>query len=394
MAVLPLRSILSPEERQQKQKLIVRDSLTLLSLFTIAVVLFFITHLLYHSFSAHRQELQARWQARGEAAMHAGHPKAAVEALRSAIAYAPDDDTLQIELAESLAAAGRTDEAVAYFNTLLETQPGSGIINLQLAQLAAKQGNEALALEHYQVALDGTWEGDGYVRRREVRLEMARYLIDRKRYEQARTQLLIAAGNAPDDAGIQIGIAGMLESAQDPANALQIYRKAMQHRPVPLAALEGAGRAAYKMGRYMQAKEFLERTLNHPAFEHLPEDAQVQYRNMLADSDHILLLYAGPGLDVRARAQRILTNRKIAQDRLAECLNGNPPPALQSITDQWQQLPKAIRLLQLEQDPELEQKIMKLVLDTEIVTSQACGTPTGNDALLLKIAQAPEAIEQ
>jgi len=50
--------------------------------------------------------------------------------------------------------------------------------------------------------------------------------------------------------------------------------------------------------------------------------------------------------------------------------------------------------MQLEQDPELEQRIMQLVYQTEQITSQQCGSPTGNDALLLKMSQAPEAVEQ
>jgi hypothetical protein len=37
---------------------------------------------------------------------------------------------------------------------------------------------------------------------------------------------------------------------------------------------------------------------------------------------------------------------------------------------------------------------MQLVYQTEQLTSQHCGTPNGNDALLLKIANAPEAVEQ
>src|SRR5580698_819306 len=172
MAALQLRSALTPEERLQKQKLILRDALALFSLFAIAIVLFFVTYLLFHSFSVHRQQLAQRWLARGDSALHAGQPQVAIDALRSALAYAPDEENLQIELAEALAAAGRTQEAVAYFNTLLETQPGNGLINLQLARLAARQGSEVLAIQYYQTALDGTWEGDGYIRRREVRLEL------------------------------------------------------------------------------------------------------------------------------------------------------------------------------------------------------------------------------
>jgi tetratricopeptide (TPR) repeat protein len=396
MSALQLRSALTTEERQQRQKLILRDTLALLSLFAIAILLFFVTLLLFHSFSVHRQELARRWLSRGENAMRAGQPLVAIDALRSALAYAPDDENLQIELAEALAAAGRTQEAVAYFNTLLESRPGNGMINLQLARLAAKQGDEATALDHYQAALDGTWEGDGYIRRREVRLELVQYLIDRKRYDRARTQLLIAAGNAPDDVNIELQVAGLLEGVQDPANALHLYQKALQHRPARLEALEGASRTAYALNRFLQAREYLERTLNHPDFEKQSAAVQSQFRNMLSDADHILLLYPGAELSVRARAERILTNRKIAQERLAACLvrKTSVPPALQALADQWQHLPASLRLLQLEQNPELEQTIMRLVYQTEQVTSQQCGPPTGSDALLLKIAQTPEAVEQ
>jgi tetratricopeptide (TPR) repeat protein len=396
MAALQLRSALTPEERLQKQKLILRDSLALLSLFAIAIVLFFITYLLFHSFSVHRRQLAQRWLNRGEAALHSGQPQVAIDALRSALAYAPDDENLQIELAEALGAAGRMQEAVAYFNTLLETRPGDGLINLQLARLAARQGDEALAIQHYQAALDGTWQGDGYVRRRQVRLELSRYLIDRKRYNDARTQLLIAAGNAPDDPNIEVGVAGLLEQAHSPANALHFYKKALEHRPVQLTALLGASRAAYALGRYQEAKELLERTLNHPGFEKQPSDIQAQYRDMLSDADHILLLYPDSGLSFHVRAERILNARRIAQDRLAACLNTKTavPQQLQTLDGQWKQLPAALHLLQLEQNPELEQTIMQLVYQTEQITSLQCGAPTGNDALLLKIAQAPEAVEQ
>jgi len=396
MAVLQLRSALTPEERQLRQKLILRDSLALLSLFAIVIVLFFVTLALFHSFSVHRQELAQRWLKRGENALHAGHPLAAIDALRSALAYAPDDENLEIDLAEALAAAGRTDEAVAYFNTLLDTRPGNGKINLQLARLATKKGDEAEALDHYQAALDGTWEGDGYIRRREVRLELAQYLIDRKHYDRARNQLLIAAGNAPDDVSVETQVAALLESAQDPANALRLYKKALQHRPVRLTALLGASRTAYALNRFLQAKEYLERALNHADFEKEPAEVQALFRNMLSDADHILLLYPGPELNVRARAERILGNKKIAQERLAACLTTKSavPPALQTVADRWQQLPMRLRVLQLEQDPELEQTIMQLVYQTEQVTSQQCGPPAGDNALLFKIAQAPQVVEQ
>ena len=102
-----------------------------------------------------------------------------------------------IKLAEALASAGRIQEATVYFNALLESQQGSGVINLQLARLAARQGNESQAIEDYQRAIYGNWEGDGYVRRREVRFELINYLIAHQLLDQARSELLVASGNAP-----------------------------------------------------------------------------------------------------------------------------------------------------------------------------------------------------
>jgi len=37
--------------------------------------------------------------------------------------------------------------------------------------------------------------------------------------------------------------------------------------------------------------------------------------------------------------------------------------------------------------------VMKLVYDTETQTSQICGAPTGDDALLLMLAKSPKPVE-
>ncbi len=36
---------------------------------------------------------------------------------------------------------------------------------------------------------------------------------------------------------------------------------------------------------------------------------------------------------------------------------------------------------------------MKLVYDTELQTSQVCGAPTGDDAVLLMLAKSPKVVE-
>src|SRR5580704_19797105 len=149
--------------------------------------------------------------------MRDGKPKAAIDALSSALAHAPGQRNIEIQLAEALASAGRLQEAGVYFNALLESQQGDGLINLQLARLASRQGNESQAIEDYQKAIYGSWEGDGYVRRREVRFELINYLISHQRFDQARNELLVASGNASeDDITVQLDIARAMEQAQDP----------------------------------------------------------------------------------------------------------------------------------------------------------------------------------
>jgi Tfp pilus assembly protein PilF len=396
MAGLELRSPLTSEERLVKRKLIVRDSIFFLGLFAITAVLAVLTYLLFNSFSRHRQELGQRWLTRGEKAMSEGHPAQAVDAFRSALEYSPGQRETEIKLAMALEAAGRTQEATSYFNTLLDSEPGNGPINLELARLAVKQNEELHAIEFYQRALDGRWQGDGYKRRLEVRLELARYLLGLKDYSRARTQLLIAAGNAPNDAKIKLEIAGMMEEAQDPAKALEIYRDIAQQKPCPVEALDGAGRTAFALGRFVQAHEYLERAVSHPDFDAQPKAVREAISQMLADSVRLLALFPAPELSVDDRAERILHAAKVAEARLDLCSSskGGSVASLVDLAAKWQLLPTKLSTVRLTRDPQLEQTVMNLVFDTEKQTTQVCGFPTGDDALLLKIAQSPMAVEQ
>lgn len=388
-------NVLTPEERLARRRLILRDAVSLLTLFLITSVIFLLTLLLFRSFRNHQQLLGARWKTRGEAALNAGRPKEAVEELRSALAYIPDRST-EIELATALAAAGKTQEATSYFNTLWESAPGDGTINLQLARLEARQGHEAAALLHYRSALDGTWQGNGYDRRREVRLEMTRYLLSRHKTDEARTQLLIAAGNAPDKPAIKMEIAGLLGQAGDLQNALGIYRTLAARRDAPIAAVEAAGRTAFHLGMYRVASQYLGRILAASQAGELPDQEKMSDRDMLDTAIHVQLLYPSLTLAPRARSQRILAMRSTAQQRLTDCASSNAaaPPQLAALLGRWSQVPPKLTASKLEQQPDLEQAIVQLVYDTETATAQACGAPTGDDALLLRIARNPMAVEQ
>ena len=400
MATLHPGNVLTPAERMARRQLIFRDAISLFTLFLITAVIFVLTFFLFRSFTRHRQELGTRWRTRGEQALREGHPDVAIDDLRSALAYVPDRTT-EIELATALADAGKTDpgktlEAVAYFTTLSESAPGDGTINLELARLAAQEGNESQAILRYQSALDGTWQGNGYDRRRQVRLEMARYLIARREYNPARTQLLIAAGNAPDDPAIKLEIAGLLEQAAAPQDALGIYRALASRRDPPVAALEGAGRTAFALGMYRLAADYLGRALDSPLAIGLADSDKAANRGMLETSLRILSLYPGFDLTPRIRAERVLYLRKLARERLTACAGTGttPPSSLAGLVSRWSQIPPEITAPGLEQKPDLEQTILQLAYDTETSTAPVCGAPSGDDALLLRIASNPYAVDQ
>ncbi len=440
MSFFALKSPLTAGDRIERRRLIFADTLSLVTLFAITALLAVLTNYLYQSYASHQVELANRWLERGEQAMKDGKSQAAIDALSSALAFAPSDRNTEIKLAEALASAGRIQEATVYFNALLESQQGSGLINLQLARLAARQGNISQATEDYQKAIYGNWEGDGYVRRRDVRFELIDYLIAHQLLDRARSELLVASGNAPaDDISIQLEIARKMEQAQDPSDALHLYKTILKRHPSLREALDGAGRTASQMGNYLQAKRYLTRALEGPGVDQEPKAVLQESRDRLGDITRLLLLYPSSRLSPSERGARILTGRKLALARLAQCTQTRtqapaesaaadatapaaasnplqsltsrftrrpttpaqkqaaaPPPVdpLQALTDRWKQLPAKVSLHELEHDPDLAQTQIQLIYDTELVTQQLCGAPTGDDALLLKIAQAPNQVEE
>ncbi len=326
MSFFALKSPLTASDRIERRRLIFADTLSLVTLFAITALLAVLTNYLYQSYASHQVELANRWLERGEQAMRDGKPQAAIDALSSALAFAPSDRNTEIKLAEALASAGRIQEATVYFNALLESQQGSGLINLQLARLAARQDNVNQAIEDYQRAIYGNWEGDGYVRRRDVRFELINYLIDHQLLDRARSELLVASGNAPqDDISVQLDIARMMERAQAPSDALQLYKTILHSHPSLREGLEGAGRTAFQIGHYLQAKRYLTRALEGPGVDQEPKAVLDQNHDRLNEATRLLVLYPSSRLSPHERNARILTDRKLAMARLAECMQERPP---------------------------------------------------------------------
>jgi Tfp pilus assembly protein PilF len=384
-------ALATKNESSATRRLILRDTLTFLSLTLITVVLFAITLFLFRSFASRREELAESWSVRGQAAMTAGNPKEAVTALRTALRYAPDERSNELLLAQALGDAGNIEESYNYFLGLWESQPGDGFINLRLARLAAERKDTRAAINYYRASIYGTWEGDGTVRRRDVRLELSRYLIANHDLSSARTELLIAAGNAPDDLNLAMTLGPLLEQAGAPRDALTTYEKVLAREPNNTTALEDTGRLQYGFGRFEEAHDRLEQAARGHALS--PE-----MTTMLEDSAKILVLAPSKKLSTDERVSRILRGRDLAQKRFESCssqtaaTSGMAPP-LQSLNERWMSKEATFNRAALLHDPSEQEAMIKLIYDTEIETAQICGMPTGDDATLLLLAKSPKAVE-
>lgn len=421
---------LTPVERLAKRRLILQDTLALLGIFASTVVLAVLTYLIFRSYSQHQQDAAARWKRRGEDALLKHNANAAVFDLRTTLGYAPGDRATELELASALAMAGRLQEATVYFNTLWEKEPGNGNINLQLARLAVRQQQTAAAIEHYHAAIYGVWEGDGAIRRRQVRLELVRYLISRGRFGEARDELLIAAGNDTATRSL-LEVAGLMADAHAPNDAVRLYREVAGRRPIVTEAVEGAGQMAFEMGHYQTAKLYLERAVTVAGSGAPPLVNRPLTERNLQIATGVLAAYPSPQLPERERRRRVTRMYDIAQARFASCsrqLQGGAGPAaggqggaggsnetghaskpssgatptgntanpaeMSALTARWQQARPRLRIADLEMHPELEPVTLQLVYDTEQITARACGPPTGADVILLHIAAAPDAVDQ
>lgn len=380
-----------------RRRLILRDTLTFLSLTSITLVLFLVTLVLFRSFESHREELGRRWSDRGRASLNQGRPEQAIESFRTALAYAPSQRSYQLLLAQALAEAGHSEEAFNYFATLWDSEPGSGIINLQLARLAAARNKPKDAANFYRASIYGTWEGDGAVRRRAVRMEFVRYLLQQGDTSAARAELLVVEGNADTDASLDLEIGNLFHRAGDIAEALEAYQKAGDSDPKDPAPFAAAGRLAYSVGRIATAQRLLQRAVraaesagkrDDPASRDLPE--------LLRQSDRILQIFPSPQLSSNERAARLLALRALAQKRVEACTTAQHglSPQLQQINARWSSSLKNDTRAALMQDSTLQDEFLQLIFETEVAADQSCGPASGDDALLVQVSRFPKAVDQ
>ena len=390
-----------PTQRSWRRRLILQDTLALLTLLGITAVLSVITYFFFSSFRKHRQVLETRWYERGQQAMRTGHAPDAIEDFRSALSLSSGNRTYELALAQALGASGRTDEAFAYFSTLRDAAPADGLLNLELARLAVRKHDSTQAISFYLDALNGDWLAEGIVHRRKARLELAQYLIFLHQPAQAQKQLLTAEGNALDDPAVMNQIAALLEQANFQTDALTAYKRARQHAAPNsremLQALLGESHVAESLGRYETANQSLERYLAKVHQVRHPPETAATAEAALDQLQRLSALDPLPSLPPQQRVRRLMLDAAIAHKRYTACLAplqtvAQNASGVASLPEQWQSYTK-LRRIQFINNQHMQNSLESLIEQTEILSNQLCGSPTGDDALLLQLATTPNKTE-
>ena len=376
--------------KTSKRQLVIHDSFAFLILLAVTTVLFAVTLFLFKSFSAHRTEIAHQAGEDGRIALSQGRAHDAIGELRTALAYAPNERNYELLLAQALGQDGRLEEAINYFLNLWESQPGDGFINLQLARLERQRDERQAAINYYRASVFGSWTGDGVIRRRDVRLELANYLIDQKMFALAQTELLIAASNAPSIPALSVALGDALLRANDQTDAMKQYQKAIFEDSRNAVAYEKSGRLAYAMGDYTHAREWLEKSLRESAGAVSnaaePEDDAAA---MLKNSERLLILDPALAPTRADRVNRILVERSIAKKRFDACLKQAVPvpTSMETLSSRWTASSVNSTLAVLMRDDSNQDLVRSLIDGTETTTAKLCGAPQGDDALLLLLAQ-------
>jgi tetratricopeptide (TPR) repeat protein len=332
------------------------------------------------------------WFARGEQDFHSGNATAALSDYRNALLYSPGNTNFQFHLAKALAANGRNDEARAYLVTLLSDSPGSGETNLELARIAAHGGPKMMpdALRYYHAAIYGVWDTDPIAMRWQVRKEFCEYLLDNNAINQAEAEIIALADNTnPEDFGGQKTAANMLLRARMWSRALQEFQTLLSHDPHDEDGLAGAATAAFQLGQYAQAEEYLQR---------LPREklADPELARMHEVSRSVVFLNPfAPGLSTGEKAKRTAKAIALAEARANACERqngGTPSPRVpaSSLTsalatsnqnaDDWTEH-------SLRKYPERIDPAMSSVFEIEDAAAGLCGEPQGADYALWLISR-------
>lgn len=219
------------------------------------IFLFGVTVSLNQGYRAIRRERAENRYRNGLQLEHQGDNRQAMEEFRAALTYSHDNPTYRLELAKSLISLGQWNEAESHLTDLKQDDPTNGTINLMLARIAAREGQDEQATLYYNRAIYGYWPDQPEQNRISTRFELLDLQDRTHQQKQALAQLLQLAGEVPEnDTATRLKIAEMLLSHGSPQSAADTFRAIIALQPRSAAAEQGLGEAEFELGNFVAAR--------------------------------------------------------------------------------------------------------------------------------------------
>lgn len=358
----------------------------LVVLAVLAVGFFLLVTMLSHAYQSQRAALGNRWFTRGVADLNSQKYDAAVTDFRAALLYSRDEYSYQLSLAEALIGLKRTGEASAYLLNLWDREPEDGLVNLELARIAAEQARADDAIRYYHGSVYAAWPHDEEEQRRVARLELIELLLRIHRDTEAQAELIALAANVGQDPAQQARIGDLFLRANDYEHALAAYRTTLRLNRRNAAALAGAGYAAFELGNYPVALRYLEAAV-------AADPSDTQSGDRLKTTAMVVRMDPFRREISAAERSRIVVDAfATAGQRLKDCgllkTPGSSAAGTQaSLSNDWNRVKPQITESGLRRNSDLVETAMDLVFRIERETGNTCGTPTGADRALLLISK-------
>ncbi len=370
---------------------IIREPLLVGILVLIAVLFSALTHSYTQAYDRRRTALGVEWFIRGKQELKNGRPPAAVQDFRTALFYDPRNSGFEMYLADALLQAGQTEQALNYYLGLWQTNSANGPVNLQLARLYARKGDNVAAERYFNGAIFGDWPENPESNRRAASLELINFYLDRGDTGHAESQLMILSDNLPGDPQLRTRVADLYARVGDDQRALAQFRQALQLNSKYLPALVGAGETSFRVGDFHAAETYLSRAL------HLdPSNTSAKQLLAVIQSALALNLYER-GIPEAEKVQRTLRVFDIAGKRLQSCGESTQVSATSSIApflERWKQLMATANAHFLTQHPEEVETLIDFAASAEKVAQDHCGESTPDDSAVLAIAHQREMEDQ
>lgn len=393
---------------------------TVLSLCLLGLIIFFlVTGAIVSDYHQKLQSLGIEWFEAGREQLTNNNPRAALADFRNSLVYNPDDRRVEFQLAEALSAEGRNQEAQSYLLGLLAQAPSDAPVNLALARIAATTGSEADTLRYYHGAIYGIWPSDPEANRLKARFELCSFLVAESDAASADSELIALQSEIPrrNSASLHEQAAELFLNARDPNRALEEFRRSLASSRPPLAALGGAGLAAYQMHDYRTAERYLERaakdrkldpqvadtlettrlilTWNPEAVGLRDTERRERVRHDLAQAisrAEACAKSSGSGLSAAVADQKAASkpsghespgaknppqNQQIAANENSAGSAGNSPPSLGTEYALAINLQAGLSDRSLARHPEILDHAIDAIFALEGVITQKCGEPAG-----------------